>query len=362
VTRQLEREGRDARAVLARLRGQTTYEGFGELELVVEAALESVALKQRIFSELEAVCSAQCVLATNTSTIDIAVIAQPTRAQTRLVGLHFFSPAHVMPLLEIVRTPLTDGSVLAACLQLAQRIRKVPVVTANCVGFCANRVFFPYTQAATLLVDHGVHPYRVDRALVRFGMPMGVFQMGDLSGLDIHSHVGAMIRGAYGERCYESSLLAALVEQKRLGQKTGAGVYRYEAGKTLPDEPGVAEALARARADAARASSAPLLDLDALLSDEDIVHVCLLPVANEAARVVAEGVVRQAGDVDVASVLGYGFPEARGGVMHWAGRAVGWSTTYQRLAEFAGRFGAANAAVRAFFEPSDALRLLAATQ
>jgi enoyl-CoA hydratase/3-hydroxyacyl-CoA dehydrogenase len=163
--------------VLRNFTPQTSYADFDKCDLVIEAVIENVPLKQKIFAELEKVCSPQCILATNTSTIDIDLVGKLTKAQDRILGLHFFSPAHVMPLLEIVRTERTSAQTLATCVASAKQVGKTPVVVGNCVGFTANRMFFPYGQAASMLVDLGVDPYAVDKAILAYGMPMGPFQV-----------------------------------------------------------------------------------------------------------------------------------------------------------------------------------------
>jgi enoyl-CoA hydratase/3-hydroxyacyl-CoA dehydrogenase len=340
-------------AILSNFKAQVTYDNFDSLDLVIEAAVENVGIKQSIFKELESVCNNQCILATNTSTIDIDLISAKTNAQDRILGLHFFSPAHVMPLLEIVRSKYTSTAVLARCVASCKTIMKTGVVVGNCVGFTANRIFFPYTQSAALLTDHGVHPYRIDKAILKFGMPMGVFQMNDLSGLDIGVHVSGMIAGAYGDRVYSSSLLTHMVKDGRLGQKAKKGFYKYPSRKPEPD------AKLDAYLSAARADAGNIRSVDKDMTEQDIVEAVLFPVVNESFRVIAEGHVIRETDVDVVSVTGYGFPAWRGGVVHWA-RFVGLKYVAQRLAFFAKKFGSSNAQLRRFYEPCDLLKAEAA--
>lgn len=258
-----------------------------------------------------------------------------------------------MPLLEIIRTKHTSPNTLASVLQMCKRIKKTPVVVGNCVGFTANRAFFPYGQAAALLVDGGVSPYRIDRILEKFGMPMGAFRMADLSGVDIFMHVNGIINSAYGQRCYNSSLGKRLFEAKRFGQKTGAGYYKYVKGKPVPDEQGLQSFIQGARSDAKG-----LPDLNKL-SDEEILEILVFPIANEALRIVGEGHAQSRSDVDVATVFGYGFPAYRGGVLHYAENAVGWKKLQQRLNHYSQTLGSANPQVKSFFQPSEYLNKLA---
>jgi len=342
-----------AEQIMRNLATTTTYEGFETADLVIEAALENIQLKQQIFAELEKVCKPSCILASNTSTIDLEVIGKNTKAQDRVIGLHYFSPAHIMPLLEIIRTKQTSPQVIAASVLLSKNTNKIPVVVGNCVGFTANRVFFPYGQGASLLVDSGIDPYRIDRALESFGMPMGVFKMADLSGVDIFVHVGEIMRAAYGDRCYISTIGKRLFDAKRLGQKSGSGYYKYAGPKALPDPQGLNSILAGSRTDAAL----PQLK-DSAVSDEQIIEMLLFPVINEGFRIIEEGHVVRESDIDICSVTGYGFPAWRGGIMFY-GRIVGLKHVHARLQHFSQSFGAKAPAAKSFFAPSPLLTKLA---
>merc|ERR1719473_529286 len=191
---------------MGRLSGALTYDNFGKVDMVVEAVLEDIGLKQRIFADLEKACRPDCILSTNTSTIDISVVAAKTRAADRIVGAHFFSPAHVMKLLEIVRTDDTSSQVVLDTLAFGKQIKKVPVVVGNCCGFAVNRVFFPYTMAACLLVDLGLDPYKIDAAIKAFGMPMGPLRLADLVGIQVGVHVGAQFVDNFPDRTYATPL------------------------------------------------------------------------------------------------------------------------------------------------------------
>jgi enoyl-CoA hydratase/3-hydroxyacyl-CoA dehydrogenase len=296
---------------LSRLKVQTDYAGFDQLDIVIEAVVENIELKQQVFADLEKACRPDCVLASNTSTIDIELIGARTKAAPRILGTHFFSPAHVMPLVELVRSKQTSPEVLNSVINLSKRIKKTPVTVGNCVGFLVNRIFFPYGQTAGLLVDHGIDPYRIDKAVFNFGMPMGPFRMGDLAGVDVAKFAGGILADAYQQRNYVSTLVDHLFAEKRFGQKTGKGYYLYPDGKTAQPDPDVAALVAKARADAGNPKP---LDI----TDEEIVERVLFGVVNEACRCLEEGIAIRASDIDVATVLGMGFPPYRGGIMHWA--------------------------------------------
>ncbi len=300
----------EAHDVLNRLVGQTSDAGFDEVGMVIEAATENVALKRGIFEGLVKSVREDCLLATNTSTIDLEVIGQGLGVADRLVGTHFFSPAHVMPLVEVVRTAETSAQSLVDVLAVVKAMRKTAVTVGNCTGFLVNRIFMPYGQVTGLLVDRGVHPYRIDRALVDFGMPMGPNRMGDLAGLDVSLHAGRILDEAYADRAYRSPVRAVLVEAGRLGEKAARGFYRYEGGAALEDAD-LDDLLATARE---RAGTPPALRVE----NDDIVRMTLFGVVNEACRALDEGVALRPGDVDVACILGYGFPRHRGGPMKWA--------------------------------------------
>jgi len=324
----------------------TSYEDFNKCDLVIEAIIENIPIKQKVFADLEKSCRSDCILATNTSTLDIDVVGAKTKAQDRIIGLHFFSPAHVMPLLEIIRTNNTSKTTLATSIDFAKRIGKTAVTVGNCVGFTANRIFFPYGQAAAFLVDHGTDPYRIDDVLKKMvNMPMGVHEIGDLSGLDILAHVTKSYKTAYGERCYISSLGKYLLEAKRLGQKSGAGYYRYKGKETIPDPKGIAPFLAKARQGIQQFK----------VSDQEIMEMVMYPVVNESCRVLAEGFVIRASDIDVVSVTGYGFPAHKGGIMFWA-ESQGFKHIRDRLRYYADKYPHA----RGFFKPSQKLEELVA--
>jgi len=345
--------------VMRNLTVQTSYDNFDKLDLVIEAVLENLKLKQDIFAELEKRCPKHCILATNTSTIDIEQIGSKTNCQDRICGLHYFSPAHIMPLLEIIKSKHTSTETLSLVLQVAKRTGKTPVVVGNCTGFAANRAFFPYGMAAGLLVDNGVSPYKVDKALEKFGMPMGVFRMSDLSGNDVGQYVKGIIGASYGDRIYDSPVGKAVFESGRLGQKTGVGWYKYVKGKHTADA-SLDALLAKGRA---QVKDKVAVDLSKLTEDE-IVEVCLFPVVNESLRIVAEGMVQSAGDLDVVTITGYGYPAWRGGMLHWGANHAkgGFKYINERLEHYSKTFGANSEAIQRFFKPCQLLQEKAKAQ
>ncbi|KAL6769994.1 ECH3 [Auxenochlorella protothecoides x Auxenochlorella symbiontica] len=336
-----------ADAALARVTGTLTYDEFGSVDMVIEAAIEQVELKQRIFADLERVTRPACILATNTSTIDIKVVGAKTRSQDRIIGAHFFSPAHIMPLLEIVRSDVTSPQVILDTLDYGSRIKKTPVVVGNCTGFAVNRVFFPYSMAAAMLVDSGLDPYRVDAAVAAFGMPMGPFRLGDLVGLDVSLFVGKSYLEAFPERIYRSALVPLLNEAGRLGEKAKKGWYVFDDKRKARPDPALAEIVLKSRKRSGLSGNAAFA---AKLSDQDIAEFVFFPVINEACRVVAEGIVDKPADLDVATVMSMGFPAYRGGVVFY-GDIVGADYVVRRLKQWATQYKAQ----AGFFEPCEYL-------
>ncbi|KAJ6770977.1 3-HYDROXYACYL-COA DEHYROGENASE, partial [Salix koriyanagi] len=216
------------------LKGALDYESFKDVDLVIEAVIENVSLKQQIFSDLEKYCPPHCILASNTSTIDLNLIGKQTKSQDRIIGAHFFSPAHVMPLLEIVRTKQTSPQVIVDLLDVGKKIRKTPVVVGNCTGFAVNRMFFPYTQAALLLVEHGADPYQIDKVITKFGMPMGPFRLVDLVGFGVAIATGTQFVVNFPERTYKSMLIPLMQEDKRTTRK---GFYLYDDRRKAKPDP-----------------------------------------------------------------------------------------------------------------------------
>ena len=284
-----------------------------DADLVIEAVFEDLEVKKELFGKLDAIVKQGAILATNTSRLDIDQIAAVTGRPQDVIGLHFFSPANVMKLLEVVRGEKTADDVIATAMKLAQKIGKIAVLARICDGFIGNRMLSPYRREALFLLEEGASPQQVDGALQKFGLAMGPIAMGDLAGLDISAagiKRAAATRPA-GQRY--SKVLEILVDAGRYGQKTGAGFYRYEPGsrKPVPD-PEVDKIIEQCAAEAGITRRA--------ISDEEIVERALLALVNEGARLLDEGIAQRASDIDVTYVNGYGFPAYRGGPMYWAGR------------------------------------------
>ena len=316
---------------LARVTGQLDYTGFDEADVIIEAVFESLELKRRIFSELDQVARPTAVLGTNTSTLDIDAIASATSRPGDVIGLHFFSPANVMRLLEIVRGQQTAPTTIATAFGLAKRLGKIGVLAGNCPGFIGNRMMFPYMYETQFMVEEGATPAQVDRALTDFGMAMGMFAVDDMAGIDVAWRVRQELKHftTPGER--RPRVADRLYELGRLGQKAGRGWYRYDAArKAEPDQ----EVIDLIRAEAARAGVP-----QRTLTDEEIVERSVFALINEGARVLDEGFALRASDIDVAYVNGYGFPGWRGGPMFYADR-VGLTHVLSRIRAYEAEHGA----------------------
>jgi 3-hydroxyacyl-CoA dehydrogenase len=297
----------------ARVHPSTELGRVAGTDLVIEAVFEDMGVKTELFGRLDAIVKPGAILATNTSYLDVNAIARATKRPQDVVGLHFFSPANVMRLLEVVRGDLTAPDVLATALAVARRIRKLPVVARVGDGFIGNRIFFKYRQQAEFMVEEGALPEEVDAALEGFGFPMGPFAVSDLAGLDIAWRNRRRLDATRDPRERYSSVADKLVEMKRYGQKTGAGWYRYapgaRRGQPDPEVRALIEA-ASAEKSIARRAFAP----------EEIVWRVLVTMVNEASLLLDEGVAQRPSDVDLVLVNGYGFPRHEGGPLFWASR------------------------------------------
>ncbi|MDD2712810.1 MAG: 3-hydroxyacyl-CoA dehydrogenase NAD-binding domain-containing protein [Simplicispira sp.] len=307
------------------------YAALKDADLIVEAVFEEMGVKEAVFRQLDAVAKPGAILASNTSYLDIDRIATFTRRPQDVIGLHFFSPANVMRLLEIVRGAQTAPDVLATSLQLAKQIKKVAVVSGVCDGFIGNRMLARYGAAAQDLINAGALPQQIDGALQKFGLAMGPFRMGDLAGLDIG---WATRKRKAAEAGVEMKPIVAdkLCEAGRFGQKTGAGWYRYEAGNRTPLPDSVTEQLI---ADYRAAHGIT----PRKISDEEIVERCIFALVNEGARILEEGIAARASDIDLVYLNGYGFPLHRGGPMLYAD-TVGLPQVVRSLRRFAAEPGA----------------------
>ncbi|MBK8526550.1 MAG: enoyl-CoA hydratase/isomerase family protein [Rubrivivax sp.] len=307
------------------------YEGFKDVDLVIEAVFENMDVKRQVFKTLDEVCKPGAILASNTSYLNLDQIADITQRPQDVIGLHFFSPANVMKLLEVVRGAKTSPDVLATCMALARKIKKVAVVSGVCDGFIGNRMLARYGAAASALINAGALPQQIDGALQGFGMAMGPFRMGDLAGLDIG---WATRKRRAAEAGVEMKPVVAdtLCEAGRFGQKTGAGWYRYEAGRRDPiPDPVTQSLIEQYRKDNAITPRQ--------IDDAEVVERCIFALVNEGARILAEGIAARASDIDVVYLNGYGFPQHRGGPMLYAD-TVGLPMVVRALRRFAAEPGA----------------------
>ncbi|HEF4759595.1 TPA: enoyl-CoA hydratase/isomerase family protein [Pseudomonas putida] len=295
-------------ARMALLSGTLEYQSLGDCDLIIEAVFEDMGVKESVFRELDRVAKPGAILASNTSNLDIDKIAAFTKRPESVLGLHFFSPANVMKLLEIVRGEKTSRQALVTAMELAKALRKVAVVAGVCDGFIGNRMIGPYVMAASYLVEEGASPQQVDRALEKFGFAMGPFRMGDLSGGDIGLAIRQ--RKVLEDPTFQyPKFLDQVAEMGRFGQKTGKGIYLYQGRNALPDP----------EIDAFLESYRRELGVEPrVISDDEIVSRCLLALANEGAKILEEGVAARASDIDLVYIYGYGFPAHRGGPMHYA--------------------------------------------
>ena len=306
---------------MARLTPTLDFGALAEADLVIEAVYENMDLKKSIFERLDAVAKPGAILASNTSYLDVDAIAAMTKRPEDVLGMHFFSPANVMRLLEIVRGAKTSKPVLATVAALAPRIGKVGVTVGVCHGFVGNRMLAERQREAGKLILEGATPSQVDRVLTDFGMPMGPFAMSDLAGLDI---------GWSAETSKGGSIRDILCEEGRRGQKTGAGFYDYDEQRTAKASPQVEKIIREFAASKGVAQRT--------ISDEEILERCIYPMINEGAKILEEGKAQRASDIDVVWIMGYGWPVYRGGPMFYAD-TIGLKTVLGKLKEFEAKFG-----------------------
>ena len=311
--------------------GTLSYERLADVDLVIEAVFEEMTVKKAVFETLDRVCKPGAILASNTSYLNIDTIAGFTRRPADVVGLHFFSPANVMRLLEVVRGALTAPDVLATSMAMASTIRKIAVVSGVCDGFIGNRMIARYGAAAQGLLNAGALPQQVDGALQKFGLAMGPFRMGDLAGLDI-GWATRKRKAAEAGVALKPSVADRLCELGRFGQKTGAGYYRYEAGKRDPiPDPITQQLIEQYRADHGL--------MPRVISNDEVVQRCIFALVNEGAKILEEGIAARASDIDIVYLNGYGFPVHRGGPMLYA-ETFGLANVVRALRRFAAEPGA----------------------
>jgi len=259
-------------------------------------------------------------LASNTSTISIETIGEKVKCRDRVIGVHFFSPANIMPLVEVIRGTKTSAQVILSTVNFIKNNRKTVVVVKNCVGFLVNRIFAPAGVATRFLADHGVNIYKIDELMYKFGMAMGPFRTNDLSGNDVGKFIQPIFQKAYGHRFIQSTLINHMVDAGRLGDKCGKGFYKYEGRKEIKDEE-VYKIIEKSREDSIK--NYPKIPKDLKISDEDIVNMIQFSIINEGCRCLDEEIAIRSSDIDVCSVFGMGYPSYRGGIMSY-GKSVGW--------------------------------------
>jgi len=338
----LAREEADAR--IARIVPTLDFGQVAGADLVIEAVFEDMDVKKELFRKLDALCKANAILATNTSRLDVNEIATTTTRPGSVIGLHFFSPANVMRLVEVVRGQATAPGVIASSMAMARQIGKLPVLVGVCDGFVGNRMVAQYAREAEFLLEEGALPQQVDGALQKFGLAMGRFAMSDLAGLDISWSSRKRQAATRPAHLRYSKVADRLCELGRFGQKTGAGFYRYEAGSRTPvPDTVVSQIIEECAREAGIQRRA--------ITDEEIVERCIYALVNEGAKVLQEGIAQRASDIDLIYVNGYGFPAWRGGPMFYAD-TVGLATVYQRICQFHAQHGA-------FWTPAPLLKKLA---
>jgi 3-hydroxyacyl-CoA dehydrogenase len=307
-----------------------SYDGFPDVDMVVEAVFEGMTLKKAVFGELDRVCRPGAILATNTSTLNIDEIAGATSRPELVIGNHFFSPANVMRLLEIVRGKKSSKEVIATCMQLSKKLGKTGVLVGNCRGFVGNRMFGPYRREAQFLVEEGAEVAAVDEALVKFGNAMGPLATGDLAGLDVGWRIRKEYRHLENPGVRQPFAEDRLCELGRYGQKTLKGWYRYDENRGASSDPEVTALVRKWSAEA----GIPQRQISAA----EIVDRCIYALVNEGARILEEGYALRAGDIDIIYLNGYGFPAYRGGPM-WHADTVGLPEVYQRICELQKQHG-----------------------
>ncbi len=292
----------DLEQKMALVSGATDYAGFSDVDLVIEAVFEDISIKQKLFQELETVCPESAIFASNTSSLPISAIAAATKKPEKVIGMHFFNPAPVMKLVEVIPGLATSQDTVDDVVAFSESLRKIPIRVQECAGFLVNRLLLPYLNEAALALQDGVATAKeIDEALVKFGMPMGPFTLLDMIGIDVAAKVAEILYDAYGQRAKPAEILSALYKAGRLGTKSGAGFYDYAEGK----EGGFESILSPIQ----KKSGGKKIPFSA--------NRLMMPMINEAVISLQEGVAT-AGDIDIAMMAGTGFPQDKGGPLHYA--------------------------------------------
>ncbi len=311
---------------MALIEPTTSYDQFDQVDIVTEAVFENMALKKEVFAELEKATRPDCILASNTSTLNIDEIAASTSRPEMVIGHHYFSPANVMRVIEVVRGDKSSDTVIATSMALAKRLGKVAILVGNCRGFLGNRMFHHYQREAQFLLEEGARVEEVDGVLYEHGMAMGPLAVGDLAGLDVGWRIRKEYKHLEPEGIRQPLVADQICEQGRYGQKTGAGWYKYEQGNRTPvPDPEVQALIEKSAADAGIKRRK--------ISDDEILERTIYALVNEGANILSEGIALRAVDIDMLYILGYGYPAHRGGPM-WYADTVGLKNVYDRICQF----------------------------
>jgi 3-hydroxyacyl-CoA dehydrogenase/enoyl-CoA hydratase/3-hydroxybutyryl-CoA epimerase len=308
---------------MALISGTADYTGFKNVDLVIEAIVENLDVKRKVFAEIDEIVPPHCILASNTSSLSIAAMAQATKRPGQFAGLHFFNPVHRMPLIEVIRGENTSDATVAGLVAFAKKIGKTPIVVKDSPGFLVNRILGVYMAEAGRILAEGAAIDQVDNALLDFGMPMGPFNLLDEVGIDVAAKVSHILTDAFGSRMAGDGSLDKIVESGRLGKKNGKGFYIYE-GKNKKVDPAIYGFVGKTGKFGQTAA--------------DVQDRCVLLMINEAVRCLAEGIVRRPEDVDVGMIFGTGFPPFRGGLLRYAD-ARGIDNIVSKLETLAGKYG-----------------------
>ncbi len=318
-----------AESLKSTVTGTLDFTALTDADLVIEAVFEELAIKQQVFEQLDRCCKPGAILASNTSTLDLDAIAGMTSRPDDVIGLHFFSPANIMRLLEVVRGQATSAEVLKTALQFGKRIHKLPVVVGVCFGFVGNRMFEPYFREGSRLLLEGASPEQVDRVLTDFGMAMGVVSVADLAGIDVSYRIRESRRQQIAHDPSYQAIQDKLFELGRYGQKSGRGSYIYQ-GREKTSDPEVIKLCEQL------ASELNIERRD--ISDQEVLERCLYPLINEGIQIIDEGIASRPGDCDLIWVNGYGFPAWRGGPLHYADE-IGLKTVLAGMTKYAQQLG-----------------------